>query len=1340
MTPHLQLIPTLFVSFLFTVVSPMTLTFAQEIPGRELPGPPIQELNLGSNVMKAKLWKGVVDKIEEAIDAEEFELDLQTHIESQPPRPNLNLDKEEKEKLEKILMNLAEEIGKAGEEKESEEVGETKEEIKEKNVNKALRYIKKLFKTFQTNPAALTQKEQGDLMKISSIALRPMKLEDLKNDLKFLTQLQLKIMTAKMTIPVKRGQHPKDHACVAATFQASKDLPSEYRFGVFNSEKPYNSVIRFSNARSANDTATNVQGMAIKLFGVKGTKILKNEDDAETQDFLLADDSSFFAKDARSMLGLMSMRVEEVKGNQQPFNHPEIPRVIQQVLQGGIEIVDDWATSKLKGPTAEGPQAKTYWSQTPYYLGKVPDKEKGEEDKRIFVKYLVQPLPVEGENYSPYPIKENFMRHALLDHLTKKDSKGAKFKFFIQPFKNDEVTPKNDPTQIWVESKTEPRQPRKSIHIATITIHPQNFDSLNHRKFCENLSFTPWHSLPEHQPYGEINLARKFVYLASSMFRHVANGTPRHEPTGRELRALESIIENVQPSDPYNVPPQIIDHKQQHHECVPIRAFEPYKGKEVVSIDQDIPLAKLKEIYHLSQGTEIIPYSWFLHLEQPLREELFRSEDNLCIYKVIPDQDHPDQLPVGFTRTKDKGHPIVENWLGFTCAACHTGQIEFGNKKILINGGQSMWDIKNFVKHLLQALFLTLKDERKLSRFVEKVFETEKGFMEKEVAPMEKEVAPMTKEVALLEKEVARLEGSLEKKGVGSLEIKKDKKVVKLYGEIAELNRKITPLQSKIEIIKHKFYDRFGEDLKKNRPTITTNLRTQISTILGQRFLDKLDNDKKKVFPLAWGFGRLDALGRGPNTVLRRFSASNIRQADAPASYPKLWDSSRYKWVQWTAAITQPLSRNIAQAIGVGARLTPVLLNNDTNEQVPLPEDCMNGKRHWPTSEGEIDKEKCTVQIDTSINWKNLVELEEGFLRKVQPPPWPSQIFGPINETLRAKGKKLYAKYCTSCHLPKPLVESRKLGKSLKINEGLKKKLAVLIEEILQNKELNPTDKETLGGFLDLKTANNQQEDLLEQIERLADKDLMNLKEAAIKMKFNFNKEDFALQEIPISEIGTDVTYAYNFFARRVDLPIFGMKNVPASFAIQELTNRIDKTICPPPTDSNQVDSNQVDPNSMCPKGDSKNPPIEGAIEKDASPRLGRDNIWRAPLAYMAGTNVGIWATAPYLHNGSIPNLYQLLSPREERDRKFCVGNLTFDPKHVGYVTSKPPCAPFHEFEFDTDKIGNSNAGHEFRGDGKLGNGVIGPKLTHVERLAIIEYLKDMPKIDYLLGKTDKPS
>jgi len=114
-----------------------------------------------------------------------------------------------------------------------------------------------------------------------------------------------------------------------------------------------------------------------------------------------------------------------------------------------------------------------------------------------------------------------------------------------------------------------------------------------------------------------------------------------------------------------------------------------------------------------------------------------------------------------------------------------------------------------------------------------------------------------------------------------------------------------------------------------------------------------------------------------------------------------------------------------------------------------------------------------------------------------------------------------------------------------------------------------------------------------------------------------------------------------------------------------------------------------------------------------------RPNLIRAPLGYRARNMDGIWATAPFLHNNSVPNLYQLLLPAAQRDARFFVGNLEYDPKAVGFKTGAFPGG----FELRTGVSGNSNAGHEFR-DGPRGRGVIGPLLNDDERWAIIEYLK----------------
>jgi hypothetical protein len=116
-----------------------------------------------------------------------------------------------------------------------------------------------------------------------------------------------------------------------------------------------------------------------------------------------------------------------------------------------------------------------------------------------------------------------------------------------------------------------------------------------------------------------------------------------------------------------------------------------------------------------------------------------------------------------------------------------------------------------------------------------------------------------------------------------------------------------------------------------------------------------------------------------------------------------------------------------------------------------------------------------------------------------------------------------------------------------------------------------------------------------------------------------------------------------------------------------------------------------------------------------------RPNCLQAKMVYKARPLDGIWATAPFLHNGSVPNLWALLSPVDERPTEFCLGSRQFDPKNVGYETT---CEE-GTFKLDTTIPGNLNTGHEFK-DGPKGNGVIGRSLKPEERWALIEFLKSL--------------
>ena len=100
-------------------------------------------------------------------------------------------------------------------------------------------------------------------------------------------------------------------------------------------------------------------------------------------------------------------------------------------------------------------------------------------------------------------------------------------------------------------------------------------------------------------------------------------------------------------------------------------------------------------------------------------------------------------------------------------------------------------------------------------------------------------------------------------------------------------------------------------------------------------------------------------------------------------------------------------------------------------------------------------------------------------------------------------------------------------------------------------------------------------------------------------------------------------------------------------------------------------------------------------------------------MDYKARPLTGVWATAPYLHNGSVPSLAELLKPEQDRVPAFYVGNNEFDFKNVGLSTDPSPGAVL--FDTRTTK-GNKNTGHT--------GPEYGTELTTDQKRALLEYLK----------------
>ena len=106
---------------------------------------------------------------------------------------------------------------------------------------------------------------------------------------------------------------------------------------------------------------------------------------------------------------------------------------------------------------------------------------------------------------------------------------------------------------------------------------------------------------------------------------------------------------------------------------------------------------------------------------------------------------------------------------------------------------------------------------------------------------------------------------------------------------------------------------------------------------------------------------------------------------------------------------------------------------------------------------------------------------------------------------------------------------------------------------------------------------------------------------------------------------------------------------------------------------------------------------------------------FRSTNGYANHSLEGIWLRAPYLHNGSVPTLDDLMKPVAQRPVTFYAGNDVYDQKRVGFVSDAPSSGGRVSIEFDTRLKGNSNAGHVY------GNG-----LSDDERRALLEYLKTL--------------
>jgi hypothetical protein len=609
--------------------------------------------------------------------------------------------------------------------------------------------------------------------------------------------------------------------------------------------------------------------------------------------------------------------------------------------------------------------------------------------------------------------------------------------------------------------------------------------------------------------------------------------------------------------------------------------------------------------FHLSQGSELFPYSVFEVIERADSEELFKHD--LERYGLIPnapsDEENPLGLPVGLTVARHRGAP--GRMIGMSCAACHSGQIEYDGRVRAILGGPSMFDPDRFFADLADAAETTLKDREKRFRFLQRYIGHETG-LGKMLSAFEDEehlrdAGPfetlLIEELdRLIEEEIRNADRFLGESRPDARHViltGRDKDLPEAYqgedysktlGKRPEVQaaRKVPPVTPE------------GGDGKYRRPSnskvgdslegFADDVRLLIASI---RFLQNYASVRGRPTTLP-GHGRVDAFGKVRNMVLPLMFGPEVeRPTTAPVSFPHIWGTRQAKWLHWNANTDSVMERNVLEALGSGAI---------------------------------VDLEK----FDSTVNFDNLYQLERlthGFTA----PEWPEDLLPPIDREKAERGRIIFT-----------AAEERYADRSL-------------------------------GNCVSCHTLNSP----------------------------GTGRKLIDYPQYSLREIGTDPNHAMNF-NREVD------GGHGAFYAnLQDLAGKIT---------SRYYEQNDISDELQDEWEDGRRPVV-----------------WRSPIEapLIARPLDGIWATGPFLHNGSVPTLYDLLLPVEDRPTTFTVGSYRFDPVRVGFDTEA--AGDFFVFDVHASVVdgdgkaypeipnGNSNAGHEF-----------GTALSEEERWALVEYLKTL--------------
>lgn len=289
--------------------------------------------------------------------------------------------------------------------------------------------------------------------------------------------------------PIQRGFHAKSHGCLEGELQLDPRRDPRTRFGVFGDDtKPKRVVVRFSNGVGwrQGDSELDARGMAIKVLDVPGPKYLPDEQ--TTQDFLMTNSPVPVGRDAVEFMTFARANTNgRLAGVLFLFGHAS---TAAQALSR-TAAVDSMVTER-------------YWSGGAFHLG-----------AHQAVKLSSRPCDLRLVR-EPKRDRDDYLRADLVAAAAKD---GICMRLYVQFQTDPDRTPIEDASKVW-EEEDSPLVPVGKVVMPPQVIDPEKTPA------CDQLSFSPWHSIPAHKPMGHINRARRYVYDASRAHRR-GGGEPK---------------------------------------------------------------------------------------------------------------------------------------------------------------------------------------------------------------------------------------------------------------------------------------------------------------------------------------------------------------------------------------------------------------------------------------------------------------------------------------------------------------------------------------------------------------------------------------------------------------------------------------------------------------------------------------------------------------------------------------------------------------------------------------------------------------------------------------------